>query len=80
MLLSIAGSAIFLLLAGSWSQKMIGVELINALQLIYYLHFTSEGYSSAMRLLLEMSVVGVSDLFMLGETQNILALGDHSGF
>lgn len=64
VLLSSACLSIFLLVVGSWFQKMVGAELINSLQLIYYLHFTSENYTRTMSYFCEMSLLGLSNLFL----------------
>jgi hypothetical protein len=58
---------------------MVGAEIVNSLQLVYYLHFTSESYTKAISQFLEMSPLGLSDLFLFGDTQNIIAYGDYSG-
>lgn len=43
---------------------MVGVELLNVLQLIFFLHFTEENYTSAFGSIQQMSLACLSPLFI----------------
>ncbi len=43
---------------------MVGVELLNVLQLIFFLHFTEENYTSAFGSIQQMSLACLSPLFV----------------
>ena len=61
--LTVSIVALVILLLGSYFHRMVGVELINTLQVIYYLHFTLEKYSEGMSSIQCLSLVGLNTLF-----------------
>lgn len=68
--LGISCGALFLLLVGTWIHKMVGVELIHALQIVYYLHFTFKDYSLPLSSLQSLSFISFNDLHWQTELQN----------
>lgn len=62
--LAIAIVAVAILLVGSWFRQMVGVELINALQVVYYLHYTALSYTSASKIFQNLSIVGLNLLLV----------------
>ncbi len=71
-LLSTAVVAVLLLLVGSWFQRMIGIEVVSALQVIYYLHFTIQPYSPTVKAFQSLSLVGLNNLSMKLFKQNFI--------
>lgn len=49
---------------------MAGVEAINALQVIYYLHYTISSYTPTVKYFQYMSAVGWNNLFFKSAKQN----------
>lgn len=56
-------SALLIFLLGSFFDRMVGVELLNSLQLIFLLHFTVDYYTSVIGSLQQLSEVCLSFLF-----------------
>ena len=44
IIFSVSLAALFILLMGSWLQKMVGLEYVFLLQLVYYSHFGLPSY------------------------------------
>ncbi len=59
-----------LLIIGSWFHRMVGVEAVNALQVIYYLHYTIDPYNPSIKNIQYMSAVGWNNLFLKNTKQN----------
>ena len=59
----ISCGALFLLFVGSWMHKMVGVELIHALQVVYYLHFTFKDYTLPLSSFQSLSLISLNDLY-----------------
>jgi cysteine-rich repeat protein len=70
--MSVSFFSVFLVLVGSFAHQMAGVELVHALQVVYYLHYTTTRYSPALSSLQEMSIVALDDLFLGGTSRNVL--------
>ena len=70
--MSVSFFSVFLVLAGSFAHQMAGAELVHALQVVYYLHYTTTQYSPALSSLQEMSIVALDDLFLGGTSRNVL--------
>lgn len=70
LLLGSTGLAVGLMVVGSWFHRMAGVELLVALQMIYYLHFTVREYNQAVASFQWLSLLGLSDLFLQTGRQN----------
>jgi cysteine-rich repeat protein len=64
LFLIIAAFSLLLLLAGSWCLRMAGVEIVIALQILYFLQFTNSRYTYQFQMFLEMSLLGLSDVFL----------------
>jgi hypothetical protein len=67
--LASSGFALFLVFFGSWLQKMIGVEFINSLQIVYFLTFSIIKYTSTFNSLRKLSFIGLSLLSVQRQTQ-----------
>jgi hypothetical protein len=70
--LAVSCYALLLLVLGSWFIKMVGVEMVNTLQIIYYIQFTNNKYTDQFQRFLEMSMVGLSDVFLQKSEMGIL--------
>lgn len=68
--LGLAGLVIILCLAGSLVREMAGVELIQVLQIIYYLHYSVGQYSQTLSSMQYLSPVSLNNLFMQYDFQN----------
>lgn len=71
VLLATASAAIFLLLIGSCLQKMVGVEVISTIQIVYFSHFALKDYSPTLTVFQELSILGFSDLFLQNAFLNV---------
>jgi len=56
--------------AGSLVREMAGVELIQVLQTIYYLHYSITQYTQTISSMQYLSLVALNNLFMQEESQN----------
>lgn len=63
MYLGISVAALLILFLGSWVHKMVGVELMHTLQLIYYLHFAFKIYTPNVGSVQHLSLVSMDHLF-----------------
>lgn len=63
--------AVVLLAAGSVSRKMVGVEIVTLLQVVYFLPFAARQLTPAMSALQNMSILSGSSLFLLNTGQNL---------
>ena len=72
-LLGVAALSLLLLIVGSSFHQMVGIELVNCLQVIYYIHYTVQKYTPAFSSLQELSLVGVNDLFLEKNKQNFIS-------
>lgn len=61
--LGISCAALLLLLVGSWVNKMVGVEVVQVLQLVYYLHFAMANYTIPLSSLQSLSLLALNDLY-----------------
>jgi hypothetical protein len=77
VLLGIASAAVFLLLIGSCLQKMVGVEVIATLQIVYFSHFAFKDYSPTLTVFQELSIIGLSDLFLQNAWLNVRLADDY---
>lgn len=59
-----------LLFVGPWVHKMVGVELIYALQMVYYIHFTAKPYTLPISSLRPLSLLGLNTLYWQQANQN----------
>lgn len=71
IMLGFACVSLLLLLVGSFLHKMIGIEFLHSLQLIYYLHFTFKNYSIAISALQSLSLTTFNNLYWQIENQNL---------
>lgn len=69
--MGIGCAALFLLVVGSWTHKMVGVEIVHVLQLIFYLHYTLHNYSLPFSSLQSLSLLAVTDLHWQTQHQNV---------
>lgn len=68
--LAIGLAALTLLFASPWVHKMVGVELVHALQVIYYIHFTAQPYTLPLSSLRSLSLLGLNTLYWQQSDQN----------
>lgn len=73
----ISVAACVLLVVGSWLNKMIGVEYIQTIQLIYLSHFAIENYNKGLNVFQYLAFVGVNDRFFIGEQINMHLYQDY---
>jgi len=66
-MLAISVGAYLLLFLGSWFNKMIGVEFLQTLQIIYLSHFTIKQYSQGFGVFQYLAFVGINDRFFIGQ-------------
>jgi hypothetical protein len=69
--------ALGILICGSWVRRMVGVELLNVLQLIFFLHFTEENYTSAFGSIQQMSLACLSPLFINKDREGFIFFGEY---
>lgn len=66
----LSGGALLLLFLASWAHKMVGVEFVHSLQLIYYLHFSFKEYTLMLSSFQSLSLVAANDLYWQTLRQN----------
>lgn len=66
----VAFAGLILAFVGSWVHKMVGVELIHTLQIIYYIHFVLKEYTLPLSSIQSLSLVGANDLYWQISSQN----------
>lgn len=71
VLLGISCAGLLLLLVGSFLHKMVGVEFLHSLQLIYYLHFAFKDYSLTLSSFQSLSLVSFNNLYWQTDHQNM---------
>lgn len=65
-----------LLFLGSCVNKMVGVELVHTVQIIYYLHFALPDYSLTLSPLQSLSLVALDNLYWQQDCQSAAMLAD----
>lgn len=66
-ILALSVGAYILLFLGSWFNKMIGVEFMQTLQIIYLSHFTIKQYYHGFHVFQYLAFVGMNDRFFTGQ-------------
>ena len=69
--------AVAVLVFGSWFHRMVGVEIVQTLQIVYYLHFTVNDYSEGERKYQRISVLTLSNGFKYLSSMNTLLKTDY---
>ena len=67
----LSATLLAVLLIGSFWQKMVGVEIIHVLQLIYFWHFTDSLYTLQYSAYYYLSPLVINDIFFDETKQNI---------
>lgn len=71
--LGVSFCSFFILFVGSCFHKMVGVELIQTLQMIFYMHLGLTDYSLVVSSMQSLSLVSLDTLFWQQECQSLAA-------